>query len=128
MIDGIASDKQVVEILKQKTGLSEEVIKNNIKYINKRVLDLLDNEEVHMIRLSGLGVLLEDYNRLVFRTLPPFRDKSKIEYFTKKAKHLKSILDTYPIKQVKKFYSANEFLRRKRFKITDEELEKIQNE
>lgn len=126
MIEKIATEEDIVRIMKEKTGLSEQVIKANMKYIKNRVQGLMEEENVHLIRMAGLGSIMENYKILKMRSLTHGKPETK-SFLQNKLKSLRAELDKFPLELVRKFYKKQEFLNRKRHKKTDEELEELQN-
>lgn len=128
MKEGIATDDDILKKMLEKTDYNEEVIKANIHYIKNRVTSLMDREDVHSIRLSGLGVIIENYQFLKLRTFKKTQHKDFYDSIVRKADHLKDLLGKVSNTQRKAFLKKHIFLKRRKFKHTDFALENLQNE
>lgn len=126
MKEGIATDEVLIKALMDKTNLPEKVIKENMKYLNTRVFEIMSEENTHEVRLPGLGVLVENYNMLRKKT---FENKSERlnNLYKKKEKSLKSLIDSFPEGETVEFVRRPSFLFRRSFRMSDEDLEAHQN-
>lgn len=127
MKQGIAFLKHVEQRIQEKTGLDMKVIQANTKYLNKRLKEFMEMEDVHSIRLTGLCVIDENYNHLRQKGFR-LKDNEYYEVLRKKAISLKGVTSKMDTSKTIPFLLKPPFLYRKRYKLTDEELEISQNE
>lgn len=127
MEKGIIFSKDIEKAFQKKTGLDQKVVQANIKYINKRLKEFMEMEDVHSVRLSGFCIIDENYNFLKRRS---YKNKS-LQYYNilrKKTENLKSAVDSSSKEIQIPFILRPPFLYRRKYKLTDEELEQHQNE
>jgi len=127
MEKGIAFLKDVEKRIQEKTGLDIKVIQANTKYLNKRLKEFMEMEDVHSIRLTGLCVIDENYNRLRERGFH-LKDNKYYNLLRRKAIDLKGVTSRMDVTKTIPFLLKPPFLYRRRYKLTDEELEISQNE
>ena len=127
MIKGIAFLKHVEEQMQQKTGFDIKIIQANTKYINKRLKEFMEMEDVHSVRLTGLCVIDENYNQLRKKGYK-FKENKYYNILRKKAENLKILTGKMDVTKTIPFLLKPPFLYRRRYKLTDEELEMNQNE
>lgn len=122
MQDKIAGDEDVIKRICEKTGQSREVVKENLKYLSMRTKQFMEEENTHQIRLSGLFNLIETYGMLRSKAFIQ-KNKKYQALLLRKGVNLSVFLKTLNYKESIPFMRKPSFLYRKRYKMTDEELE-----
>ncbi len=128
MKEGIAFDDKILELFMQKTGLPEAQAKANIKYIHNRLREFMDEEDTHSIRLNGHSTVVENLVALKRQYRKNINPKFK-EYLQRRIENLNNLVAKVDEKHKAHNLRRTPFIsRRIKFKMTDEQLEKKQNE
>lgn len=127
MQKGIAFLKDIEKKIQDKTGLDPKVIQANVKYINQRLKEFMEMEDVHSIRLTGLCVIDENYNKLRERGFH-FKQNKYYNLLRRKAIDLKGVTSKMDVTKTIPYLLKPPFPYRRKYKLTDEELEISQNE
>lgn len=127
MKDGIAFDNDVLKRFMEKTGMTERQAKENIKYIHQRLREFMDEETTHSVRMNGLCTANENYMMLRHKTYTGIHPKFKA-FLLRKMDNLKKLIDSADKEFTVHYIRRPPFLYRRKYEMTDRELEDKQNE